>query len=282
MIGDGWVLRKAYPRIADNKNITIVDARNVQRKGFSFGKLKAAYGRASLEYVSTALSLWKNHEIDCLVTGPVSKEAIAKAGFPHFRGQTEYLAQQTNAGSYGMMLLNDRLRITLVTRHIPLKSVSAAITTGSIKESIDLSAQALQHWFNIRQPRIVVTGVNPHASDNGLIGREEGDCIVEIVRRYQRQGMRIAGPLSADVAICRASKNEFDCVIAMYHDQALIPLKLLDATSGVNLSLGLPLVRTSPLHGTAFDIAGLRIADPSSFIASIQCAIQCSINQKKD
>jgi 4-hydroxythreonine-4-phosphate dehydrogenase len=276
IIGDEWVLRRLSA-------IRIMDLRNVPRKNFSFGKVSSDYGRASLAYIDKALELISNGEIDCLVTCPVSKEAVSRAGFK-FSGHTEYLAEATNTKYFAMMLLNKYLRVSLLTRHLPLKDVPADISIKKIYDTVSLTFQYLAKFFNIKKPNLVICGLNPHASDNGLIGNEEKIVMQPALKKLKsRAGIEVAGPLPSDVAFSRAMKKEFDCVIAAYHDQALIPLKLSGENTGVNLTLGLPFVRTSPLHGTAFDIAKYpKKCDPSSLIEAIKLAVECALNLKKD
>jgi len=280
VIGDKHIFERVTSHQPPATSVKFIDLGNVPRKNFVFGKVKAEYGRASIEYLDKALELIKKKEIDCLVTGPISKEAVNLAGFK-FPGHTEYLAQRTGAQNFVMMLLNKKLKIALVTRHIPLKSVALQLNESNITETILLTYKYLKDWFAIKEPRLVICGLNPHASDNGRIGKEENRLIEPALKHLSRKIKYLDGPLSADVAVAKAGKGEYDCVIAMYHDQALIPLKITDAQSGVNITLGLKFIRTSPLHGTAFDIArDPKLADPSSFIAAIQLAIQCTLNQK--
>jgi 4-hydroxythreonine-4-phosphate dehydrogenase len=246
--------------------------------------MKAKYGKASLEYLDKAIELIKNKEIDCLVTCPVSKEAINLAGFRSFRGHTEYIARATGVKDFAMMLLNKRLRISLATRHIPLQEVSLQLDRNKIYKTILLTYKSLKELFCIKKPRLVVCGLNPHASDNGVIGKEENRIIKPMLTelRNRIKDVRIDGPEPAEIGILKAAQKRYDCVIAMYHDQALIPLKLSGGYTGVNLTLGLKFVRTSPLHGTAFDIAHkYALADPASLIDAIVLAIKCTLNQKK-
>jgi len=282
IIGDKWVLNQVSGVRCQVSGVTFIDLRNVTRKNFSFGKIKAEYGRASIQYLDKALELIRSKEIDCLVTCPISKEAINKAGFI-YAGHTEYLSERTHCRDLVMMLLNKRLKFSLVTRHIPLQSVSSRISRKGLYKTILLTISSLKKFFLIREPRIVVCGLNPHASDNGLIGSEENKVIKPLLQRLRRRVRNLTGPISADVAIAKANRQEFDCVIAMYHDQALIPLKLYGDFSGVNITLGLPFVRTSPLHGTAFDIARYPSrANPRSLIEAIKLAVKCASNLKKD
>ncbi len=281
VIGDRWVLSRCPSAPGPQcPGIKFIDLDNVDHRSFSFGKVKAEYGRASMEYLDKAMELIKNKHIDCLVTCPISKEAINLAGF-HYPGHTEYFAQKTNTKDSVMMLLNEKLRFALLTQHIPLKDVSLNLNQNKICRVIFLTHTALRKLFRIKNPRIAVLGLNPHGSDNGLIGTEENTVIKPAIERLKAKLRNICGPMSADVAIARAMKKEYDCIIAMYHDQALIPLKLWGDYTGVNITLGLPFVRTSPLHGTAFDIAGKNKAHPDSLIQAIKLALQCTLNPRK-
>lgn len=262
------------------KNIEFVDLRNVDPAKFEFGRIKAENGRAAIEYLDKALEMQKSGRIDCIVTSPISKEAVNLAGF-HYSGHTEYFAERTKAKNVVMMLINEELKFALVTRHIPLREVAGRLKKEKIRETIVSVREALKNLFGLKQPRLVVCGINPHGSDNGLIGNEENLIIRPAVRELQKKIKYIDGPMGADVAISKAKEKIYDCVIAMYHDQALIPLKLLGDETGVNISLGLGFVRTSPLHGTAFDIAGKNLASGASLIAAVKLAAKCTINQKK-
>ncbi|MDD5730451.1 MAG: 4-hydroxythreonine-4-phosphate dehydrogenase PdxA [Candidatus Omnitrophica bacterium] len=276
VIGDKSVFKKSQRQ----PDFDLLDLHNVDPKSFKFGQIKAEYGRASMEYLEKALELISAKEIDCLVTAPISKEAINLGGF-HYSGHTEYFARKTRAKDVVMMLLNGKLRFSLITRHIPLKEVASRLEEKKISRVISITHKALKELFSIKEPRIAVCGLNPHASDNGLIGCEENKIIKPALRRSHASIKNISGPMSSDVAIAKAAGGSFDCLIAMYHDQALIPLKLLGDKEGVNLTLGLPFIRTSPLHGTAFDIASSGSADPGSFIAAVKLAVKCASNLKK-
>ena len=280
LIGDKWVFEHASCLMPHASCVKFIDLNNVPHNNFSFGKVKAEYGKASIEYLDKALELIKNKEIDCLVTCPISKEAINLAGL-NWPGHTEYLAKRTHTKDFVMMLLNKHLKISLVTRHISLKRVAWEITKDKISKTILLTYKSLRELFLVKVPRIVVCGLNPHASDNGVLGKEENRIIKPALKSLRKKIKHIYGPLSADVAISKANQKEYDCVIVMYHDQALIPLKLLDKQTGVNITLGLPFVRTSPLHGTAFDIAAnSALANPASLIEAIKLAIRCTLNLK--
>jgi 4-hydroxythreonine-4-phosphate dehydrogenase len=277
VIGDSWVLDKFnFP----NRKIKIVDLNNVRRKNFAFGKLKAEYGRASLDYIDQALKMITDRKIDCMVTAPVSKEAINSSGLK-FRGHTEYLAYRSDTDNFVMMLVNKYIRTSLVTRHISLKEVPSKLNKDIIYKTIMITHDGLKSWFNIKRPRLIVCGVNPHASDGGIIGLDEKISVSPAVNKARKTIDSVIGPVSADSAFLKMVKGNFDCTICMYHDQALIPLKVTDSPSGVNITLGLSFIRTSPLHGTAFDIANTNSADPRSMIEAIRLAIFCTQNYKK-
>ena len=281
VIGDKRVWDKAAkPSRKRGLDVDFFDLANVDPRKFRFGQVKAEYGRAAVEYLDTALEMLQSRVIDCLVTAPISKEAINLAGFA-YSGHTEYFAKKARAKDVVMMLLNRDLKFSLVTRHIPLGEVASRINKDNISKTIKITRENLRVLFGIKSPRLVVCGINPHGSDNGLIGDQENRVILPALQALRKKFPRIDGPMGADVAIHLAKEGKYDCVIAMYHDQALIPLKLLGEGSGVNISLGLGFVRTSPLHGTAFDIAGKGLASSSSLIAAIKLAAQCTINPKK-
>ncbi len=280
IIGDRWVFDKAHKSGHFTQNIRFIDLNNVSRRNFSFGKIKPEYGRASIEYLEKAMALINNKEADALVTCPISKEAASLSGFA-YSGHTEYLLSKTNSEYSVMMLLNNYLKMSLVTTHVPIGEVSKKINKQKIIRTIALTHRSLKDLFGIKNPRIVVCGVNPHASDNGLIGSEENEIIKPALSLVKKKFKGIEGPVPADTAVVKAIEGCYDAVVTMYHDQALIPLKLSDSKSGVNITLGLPFVRTSPLHGTAFDIAGSGKADPSSLIQAIKLAAICQLNLKK-
>ncbi len=284
VIGNSFVLAKTAKML---KNYSwpekLIDLDNVKAKNFSFGKLRAQNGQASIQYLDKTLELLKSKEIDCLVTCPVSKEAVNLSGI-NFSGHTEYLAKKTKSKNLVMMLINDKLKFSLATRHIALKDVSRLLSQGTLENNIIQTCSCLRSYFLIKKPKIIVCALNPHASDNGLLGDEEIKIINPAIRKIKREfkNIYLTNAISADIAIAQAASGLFDAVIAIYHDQALIPLKLTDAHSGVNLTFGLPFVRTSPLHGTAFDIAHNPIlANPESLVKAINLAVKCTLNQRK-
>jgi 4-hydroxythreonine-4-phosphate dehydrogenase len=277
VIGDRWVFEKSQALPAGYK---FVDLKNINRRRFQRGCIRAEYGRASIQYLDKALELLRRKEIECLVTAPISKEAIGLAGFP-YKGHTEYLKEKTRA-SPEMMLLNKHIRTVLITRHVPLKDVSRIISRKRIREVALLTHSSLKKMFLIKEPRIVLCGLNPHASDRGVIGKEEKETLIPAIKGLRKRIKHLYGPLPADIALLKTKNKEYDCAITLYHDQSLIALKLLNPESGVNLTLGLPFIRTSPLHGTAFDIAAKsRLIDPRSMVEAIKLAIQCTLNLKK-
>jgi 4-hydroxythreonine-4-phosphate dehydrogenase len=216
-------------------------------------------------------------ELDALVTAPVNKEAIIRAGYP-FIGQTEFLSELAGARRTAMMLLghDDRgrwLRVALATVHISIQSVSAKLTAEKITLAIELAAQACRD-LQLPRARVAVCGLNPHAGEGGEFGDEEIKVIAPTVRAAQQRGGDVVGPLSGDTVFHYALRGDFDAVVAMYHDQGLAPLKMVAFDTGVNWTLGLPFIRTSPDHGTAYDIAGQGVADPSSMVAAIRLAKQ--------
>lgn len=209
-------------------------------------------------------------ELAALVTAPITKDLLHRAGYP-FVGQTELLAHLSRTKRFAMMLAGGSLRVALVTTHAPLRNVAKLITTQKIVEVVELSHEICRR-FGVRRPRIAVAGLNPHAGEGGLLGDEERRIIAPAIKRAARCGIAVGGPYSADTLFYRATHGQFDAVVAMYHDQGLAPFKLIAFDNGVNLTLGLPFVRTSPDHGTAPDIAGKGIARPDGMIAAINMA----------
>jgi len=232
-----------------------------------------------IRWIETAVGLALSGAVSGLVTAPIAKAPLYEAGF-QFPGHTEFLGELTAAASYQgargpiMMLAVPGLRTTLVTVHEPLAKVGGLLTTDAIVNAAQVTAQALKRDFGIEAPRLAVAGFNPHAGENGSIGREDLEIIVPAVERLRAEGIDVRGPSPADSLFHPDARARFDAVVCMYHDQALIPVKMLDFWGGVNVTLGLPIVRTSPDHGTAFDIAGRGLARPDSLIAAIRMAAE--------
>jgi 4-hydroxythreonine-4-phosphate dehydrogenase len=237
-----------------------------------FGKQTESGGKHALLSIQAAVKDLKENKIDVLVTAPINKHNIQSEEFK-FNGHTEFLAQAFGAQEYLMFLISDELRVAVVEGHIPMKEVSSKLSVEKITAKIRLMNQSLKRDFRIRKPRIAVLGLNPHAGDNGLIGLEEKDIIIPAVKKCFDDGIFVYGPYSADGFFGSAGYKKFDAVLAMYHDQGLIPFKTLSFSNGVNYTAGLSIVRTSPDHGTAYDIAGKGIAGEDSFREAIYAAI---------
>ena len=229
----------------------------------------AGYVLATLE---AALKACTGGETAGIVTGPVSKATIADSGVP-FSGHTEWFAEKTGTPRVVMMLAAGNLRVALATTHLPLAAVPGAITAELLTETLQILNQDLQYRFGITSPRISVCGLNPHAGESGHLGREELDIIIPVMADLRHSGMNLTGPLPADTAFTPRALEDIDAVLAMYHDQGLPVLKHAGFGNAVNITLGLPIVRTSVDHGTAFDLAGTGKADPDSMLAAIRCAV---------
>ena len=237
---------------------------------YAAGVLSAAAGRASYDTIVRAVADALDAVVSAIATAPVNKEAFRLAGLP-WRGHTDLLAHLTGAPHVAMMFHSDRLRVVLATIHIALADVPRALTARSLEQTIDLTASALPR-FGIARPRIAVAGLNPHAGESGLFGHEEETAIAPAIAACRGRGLDVSGPFPGDTIFVRACRGEFDVVVACYHDQGLIPIKLVAFGHAVNVTLGLPIIRTSVDHGTAFDIAGRGVADPESMIAAVLLA----------
>lgn len=231
----------------------------------SSGKIAAASLRHAVDLISRGFA-------EAIVTAPVAKSVMMKAGL-RFPGQTEYLQKLTGSRRAGMILTSSSFRVGLVTIHIPVSQISRTLTTALIRDRIELYHEALRVDWGIRRPRLAVLGLNPHAGESGLLGKEEQRVIVPVLKTLRKRNINAAGPFPADAFFARTKEKEFDAVIAMYHDQGLIPLKMKAGGLGVNVTVGLPVVRTSPDHGTGFDIAGTGTADHRSMIAAVRTAV---------
>jgi 4-hydroxythreonine-4-phosphate dehydrogenase len=237
---------------------------------FAPGVLSGAAGRAAYDIIVRAVDDARRGIVQAIATAPVNKEAFKLAGLP-WSGHTDLLAHLTGSLHVAMMFYSDTLRVVLATVHIPLAEVSRALTTESLAATIALTARELPR-FGFPAPRIAVAGLNPHAGEHGLFGREEQTAITPAIDACRARGIDVTGPFPGDTVFVRARRGEFDVVVACYHDQGLIPIKLVAFGQAVNVTLGLPIVRTSVDHGTAFDIAGNGAADPESMIAAVLLA----------
>ena len=243
------------------------------------GRPDPANGPAVIAAIERAVALVQAGEADAVVTNPISKANLYASGFTH-PGHTEFLAALTGAPLPVMMLANDHLRVVPVTIHVSLRRALDTLTTEMIVATTRITAAALRAQFGIARPRLAVAGLNPHAGEAGAMGTEEGSLIVPAMDALRADGIDVSGPHPPDTMFTPAARASYDAAICMYHDQALIPLKTLDMSSGVNVTLGLPIVRTSPDHGTAFDIAGMGKADPSSLIAALRLAAVMAATRK--
>ncbi|MFQ6548332.1 4-hydroxythreonine-4-phosphate dehydrogenase PdxA [Aestuariibius sp. 2305UL40-4] len=222
--------------------------------------------------ITRGVDLVQDGAASALVTAPIHKKALADGADFAFPGHTEFLAHLAGADQVVMMLACEALRVVPATIHIPLAEVPAALTTDGLAATIRITRDALRDRFGIPAPRIAVAGLNPHAGEGGRIGTEEMDWIAPLLDRLRTDGFDLSGPLSADTMFHDRARAGYDAAICMYHDQALIPIKTIDFAGGVNVTLGLPFIRTSPDHGTAYDIAGKGVADPTSMIAALRLA----------
>jgi 4-hydroxythreonine-4-phosphate dehydrogenase len=244
---------------------------------FERGRVTAAAGRAAYDSIVRAVDDARAGKIDAIATAPINKEAFAAAGLP-WPGHTELLAHLTGARRVAMMFYAEALRVVLATVHVPLRRVPETLTRARLEDTIELSASELPR-FGFPAPKIGVAGLNPHAGEHGLLGREEDDVLAPAIAACVARGIDVLGPFPADTIFNRAMKGEFDAVIACYHDQGLIPVKLVAFGRAVNVTLGLPIIRTSVDHGTAFDIAGRGTADPSSLIEAVQLAARLAAHR---
>ncbi len=232
----------------------------------------AVTGRAAAEYIVKAVDLWKAGEIDAIATAPISKNSIRLGGYD-FQGHTEFLASLTDTKEFAMSFFGGGLRVVLLSTHLSLRDAIDLIKTGKLVDLIEFSSTHLSKLLD-RKVKIAVAGLNPHASEGGMFGREEADEIVPAIDHCKKLGIDVSGPYSPDTIFLRCSKGEFDACIALYHDQATIPVKALAFNAAVNVTLGLPLIRTSVDHGTAYDIAGKGIAESASMTAAIRLAAE--------
>lgn len=287
IFGDIRILSAAQNRAADRLRLQAVQS--PETGNYSFGTLDVlnlselnpqetlwgqptiASGKAMVHYIITAVDMAKQGRIAAITTCPINKRAMQIAGFS-YNGHTELLAERTHCDVFAMMLAGPRLRVVLVTIHVALKHVPGMLSQERIVQTISIAGRALVDRFGFEAPRIAVAGLNPHAGEDGMFGDEEETIIRPAIHMAQRQGFNVNGPFPADTIFYQAQKGLYDVVVCMYHDQGLTPFKLLHFTDGVNTTLGLPIIRTSVDHGTAYDIAGTGQADPGSLIAAIKMA----------
>jgi len=255
------------------KPIDLIDMGRIKK--FKKGKPTAEGGRASVSYIRKAVELAMNREVEGIVTAPISKEALKMAGFK-WPGHTEMLAELTNTEDYAMMLTGGPLRVILVTIHTALRNVPVLITKERVLKTLRLAQKACD-MLGMKNPRIAVSGLNPHAGEAGIFGDEEMKKIIPAIKDAQKERIPVSGPYSPDTVFHKAYRGETDIVVCMYHDQGLIPLKMIAFHEGVNVTVGLPIIRTSPDHGTAYDIAWKGVANRSSMLEAIKLAAMLSI-----
>ena len=249
-------------------------------KAFKTGEVTAESGRVAYETILQAVEDVQAERLDALVTGPINKAAFAAAGLP-WKGHTDLLAHLTNAPRVAMMFHSQSLRVVLATVHVPLAEVPQCLTADLLETTIRLAAAELPR-FGFPSPRLALAGLNPHAGEGGLLGKEEVERFLPVVVACRSDNIDITGPLPADTDFVNAVRGQFDAVVACYHDQGLIPAKLVAFGETVNVTLGLPIIRTSVDHGTAFDIAGQGVADSSSMIEAVLLAARLASESRRD
>lgn len=264
--------------LANRKRANIINI-NDQEIKIELGKSTSIAGELALQSLDNAVDDMKDGLIDAMVTAPINKCNIQSKDF-HFPGHTEYLASKFATEDYLMLMVSQSIRIGVVTGHIPLREVSNSLSTDLLMRKIQIMHQSLLQDFGIRNPRIAVLGVNPHASDNGLLGTEEAEIIKPAIDKASDSGIMVFGPYPADGFFGSSVFTQFDGILAMYHDQGMLPFKTLAFDSGVNYTAGLPVIRTSPAHGTAYDIAGKDQASAESFRAALYLAADIYHNRR--
>ncbi len=259
--------------------INFLSVSNLKAGAVKPGRPTIEGGKAMVDYIIKAVEMCLQGELAAMVTSPINKALMHKAGHA-FEGHTQLIAQLTDCDEYVMMLAGKKLRVALVTIHCPLKDVPAMLDIEMVFKTIAITANALRKDFGLNKPRLAVASLNPHAGESGLFGLEEEEIIGPAVKMAMNEGYHVEGPLPADTLFYKAASGLFDAVVAMYHDQGLIPLKLLHFSDAVNVTLGLPIIRTSVDHGTAYDIAGTNQADASSLKAAIDMAAMMARNRR--
>ena len=296
IFGDQGVLSKAIHRLGAHATVEIF--KEAPKEGYSprkvfllplsqlptpslrFGKPDTACGKAVVRYIEEAVQWAKNGKLDAMTTCPIHKQAIRDAGYS-FSGHTELLAHLAKASLVAMMFVGSKWKVVLVTTHLPLHKVAQWITKDRVFSIIRLTGEGLKKYFGIPRPRVAVLGLNPHAGEGGLLGTEERKEIIPAIEKARSRGIRVEGPFPADSFFNLSGSFSFDALVAMYHDQGLIPIKMSDSQGAVNFTLGLPFIRTSVGHGTAYDIAGKGLADPNNLINAIVLASNLSKLNKK-
>ncbi|MEZ5356044.1 MAG: 4-hydroxythreonine-4-phosphate dehydrogenase PdxA [Bryobacteraceae bacterium] len=276
VVGDSTVARRAEQVTGERLRAALAEQNEITGT-FEFGALSAACGRAGLAYVKAATEMCLAGEADAMCTAPLNKEAVALNGI-QFSGHTEYIAELCGNAESRMLLVSDRLRVVHVSTHISLRQ-ACELDAARIVRTIELGAEVMP-WIGYEKPRIAVCGLNPHAGEHGLFGGEDDSIIAPAIAQARAKGIDASGPHAGDTVFLRAVNGHHDLVVAMYHDQGHIPMKLLDFDRGINVSIGLPIVRTSVDHGTAFDIAGKNIAEATSMKCALELAARMARNRR--
>ena len=262
-------------------HIDVINLSKLEPDQITFGKPDAKTGAAMAGYIEAAIDMAISGKIDAIATCPINKQAMHMGG-SKFGGHTELLAERTKTRDYAMMLTGNRLSVVLVTIHVPLKDVPLLISKEKIIKTIKITEKGLRKRFGLKKPKIGVAGLNPHAGEEGMFGSEEEKIIAPAVNDLRKEGIEVSGPFPPDTIFYKAVKGEFDAVVCMYHDQGLIPFKMIHFADGVNTTLGLPIIRTSVDHGTAYDIAGTGNADTGSLVAAIKLAANQALASSKN
>lgn len=240
------------------------------------GKTTVHTARNAFGYITDAANDALSGKIDAIVTAPIAKFSMKRAGI-NIPGHTDYLAELSNTKNYAMMFIGGGMKVVLASIHTSLQSVPGLITRKNIREKSLLIDKTLKQLFKLKKPSIALCGLNPHAGEEGMLGSEEKKTLIPVIKQLRQRGINLVGPYPSDTIFNRAIAGEFDAVLAMYHDQGMIPIKLLAFDTAVNITIGLPFIRTSPDHGTAFNIAGKGTASPNSFTAALNLAIDLAI-----
>lgn len=272
-IGSQEVLSRANSEFGKGGSLSIVDPTDFSLEDVEEGAMSEQAGMAAVACIEKAVSMALAGEVDAIVTAPISKKSIHMAG-SQYPGHTEMIMDLTGSEKVVMLFEGTRFRVVPVTIHVPLREVPDLITEESVYSTVSISARELRRRFSIENPKIVVCGLNPHAGESGSFGNEEEERIIPALERVRAEGVSVEGPLPADTLFYDALRGKWDLVVAMYHDQGFAPFKMLSFDTGVNVTLGLPILRTSPDHGTAFDIAWKGAARPESMIQAIKVAVE--------
>jgi len=262
------------------RKIFLLPLSHLTARSLRFGKPDRECGQAMVRYIEEAAQWVKKGKLDAMTTCPISKQAIRDAGYS-FSGHTELLAHLARVSRVAMMFVGSKWKVVLVTTHLPLHEVAQWITKERVLSIIRLTREGLKKYFGIPHPRVALLGLNPHAGEGGLLGKEEREDIIPAIEKARSQGMKVEGPFPADSFFNLSGSSPFDAVVAMYHDQGLIPIKMFDFQRSVNFTLGLPFIRTSVGHGTAYNIAGKGLADPTNLMNAIFLASNLSKLKKK-